>query len=62
MTCVTNQWLLFFRVPNGVAPSNEFLVYSVQNPVFPSPNGGADFYVDNAVVIGAPNGASNQAE
>jgi hypothetical protein len=52
MTCVTNGWVHFFHVPNGVSPSNEFLFYSVNNPLFPSGNDGADFHVDNAEVVG----------
>jgi len=57
-TCVTNQWIHFYKVPNGVNPATEFIVYSVLNAEFPTGTGGADFYVDNAQVVpnlpGAP--------
>jgi hypothetical protein len=46
MTCETNSWIQF-KAPNGVSPANEFIVYSVITA-------GADFYADNAKVIGVP--------
>ena len=46
MTCVTKNWIEF-KVPNGVSPASEFIVYAVIGP-------GADFYVDNAKVVIAP--------
>ena len=57
ITCVTGHWVRFYKVPNGVSPGTEFVVYSVMNPVFPTGTGGADFYVDNAQVIPPMNGA-----
>lgn len=52
MTCVTGRWFQRYHVPNAVSPGNEFVIYSVNNPVFPT-NGGADFYLENAEVIAA---------
>ena len=57
MTCVTGKWIHFYKVPNGVTPATEFIVYSIINPEFPTGTGGADFYVDNAQVVAPLAGA-----
>lgn len=44
-TCETGRWFHFSRVPNGVTPATEFIVYSLFN---------ADFYVKDASVVPAP--------
>lgn len=46
-TCETGRWFHFSKVPNGVSPSNEIIVYSVITA-------GADFYVKNASAVAAP--------
>jgi hypothetical protein len=43
-TCETGRWFHFLRVPNGVTPATEFIVYSLYY---------ADFYVKDASVIAA---------
>lgn len=50
ITCVTGQWIEFYKVPNGVSPASEFIIYAA--PVSVS-SPGADFYVDNAKVVPA---------
>lgn len=50
MTCVTGQWI-HFRVPNGVSPATEVIVYAIGDLTQRQDGvGGADFYVDRAVV------------
>ena len=48
MSCLTGHWI-HLQVPNGVSPANEVIIYSLPNPF----NGttGADFYLDNGVVV-----------
>ena len=45
-TCETGRWFHFSKVPNGISPATEFLVFSFGN--------GADFYVKDAIIVPAP--------
>lgn len=49
--CESGKWFHMSKVPNGVTPANEIIVYSATQLV----NGnGADFYVKNASVVTGP--------
>lgn len=50
--CVAGQWFRMLKVPNGVSPSNEIVIYSAASPALGGQ--GADFYVESATVVVAP--------